>query len=205
MRNVIEIAKDMAIFAHLNQKRKYSGAPYIEHPAQVVEMLKSIPGVSDNMIAAAWLHDTVEDCNVTFEDIERECGTRVAQYVADLTDVSRPEDGNRAQRKAIDRLHSSKICASAQTIKLADLIDNTCSILRHVNEGNKEAINFAKTYFPEKRMLLEVLQQGDFRLWALADAFCKEYEILNAQWVPDSTYLWLYRPLRLPKSRRSRN
>ena len=74
--------------------------------------------------AAAWLHDTVEDTPVTFQDIEKEFGAGVAQLVLDLTDVSKASDGNRAVRKAIDRGHLAQAMPRAKTIKLADLIDN---------------------------------------------------------------------------------
>jgi hypothetical protein len=81
--------------------------------------------------------------------------------VEQLTDVSRPEDGNRAKRKAIDRAHTAKASPEAKTIKLADLIDNTRSIVE-LDPG------FAKIYLVEKVLLLEVLQEGDAGLWEMA-------------------------------------
>jgi hypothetical protein len=83
------------------------------------------------MIAAAWLHDTVEDTPATFGDIEREFGAEVRALVADLTDVSKPSDGNRAVRKAIDRHHTAQASVRAKTVKLADLIDNCRDICEH--------------------------------------------------------------------------
>jgi (p)ppGpp synthase/HD superfamily hydrolase len=113
------------------------------------------------MVAAAWLHDTVEDTDVTIELIRAEFGDKVAELVGWLTDVSRPEDGNRAVRKAIDREHSASAPAEAQTVKLADLIANTRSIMKH-------DVAFAKTYLEEKRLLLEVMDRGDATLVAIA-------------------------------------
>jgi len=78
-----------------------------------------------------------------------------------LTDVSRPDHGNRAARKAVDRAHSAAAPAAAQTVKLADLISNTRSILEHDQK-------FAKTYLEEKRLLLEVMTKGDSTLMAIA-------------------------------------
>jgi (p)ppGpp synthase/HD superfamily hydrolase len=106
------------------------------------------------MIAAAWLHDTVEDTGVTIEVIRAEFGAEVAELVGWLTDVSRPEHGNRAHRKALDRAHSAMAPAEAQTVKLADLIANTRSIVAHDKA-------FAKTYLEEKRLLLAVMTKGD--------------------------------------------
>jgi (p)ppGpp synthase/HD superfamily hydrolase len=112
-------------------------------------------------LAAAWLHDVVEDTGVTNEVIRVEFGDEVAELVGWLTDVSRPEQGNRAVRKAIDRAHSAMAPADAQTIKLADLISNTRSIVAHDEK-------FAKTYLEEKRLLLEVMIKGDAALMAEA-------------------------------------
>lgn len=119
------------------------------------------PGCTEEMIAAAWLHDTVEDTSVTIEQIKENFGAKVAELVWMLTDISRPEDGNRAQRKAIDRKHIANASAEAQTIKLADLIDNTESIVQH-------DIGFAKIYISEKIKLLGELLKGDDALWERA-------------------------------------
>jgi (p)ppGpp synthase/HD superfamily hydrolase len=151
-------AKQFATQAHasIDQRRKYSGELYIVHPAAVVEIVRSVDH-TEAMLAAAWLHDTVEDTPVTLEDIKREFGDEVAELVEMLTDVSRPEDGNRAVRKEIDRQHTARASRAAKTIKLADLIENSCSILAH-DRG------FARTYLREKARLLEVLQEGDSAL-----------------------------------------
>ena len=71
-----------------------------------------------------------------------------------LTSVSKPEDGNRAARKEIDRQHSANAPFEAQTIKLADIIDNTRNILEHDR-------SFAKLYLKEKKALAESLMEAD--------------------------------------------
>jgi (p)ppGpp synthase/HD superfamily hydrolase len=116
------------------------------------------------MVAAAWLHDVVEDTGVTIETIRAEFGTEVAELVGWLTDVSKPEDGNRATRKAVDRAHTAEAPAEAQTIKLADLISNSKSIMEHDPA-------FAKTYLEEKRLLLAVMTKGDPGLHAEASRY----------------------------------
>jgi hypothetical protein len=113
------------------------------------------------MLAAAWLHDSVEDTPATLEDIEREFGDGVARLVADLTDVSRPGDGNRAVRKAIDRAHSAQASPRAKTVKLADLTDNCRDICKHDPR-------FARVFLVEMDALLEVLGEGDERLYRVA-------------------------------------
>ncbi|MFU0503636.1 HD domain-containing protein [Pseudaminobacter sp. NGMCC 1.201702] len=161
-------ALEFATKAHesINQRRKYTGEPYIVHPIAVAEIVKTVPHTPE-MIAAAYLHDVVEDTAVTIEEIEAEFGKEVADLVGWLTDVSKPQDGNRRARKAIDREHSAKAPAEAQTIKLADLIDNTKAIKPH-DPG------FWKVYRREKHELLEVLTRGDRTLWQRAQESSRE-------------------------------
>ena len=161
--NIVEKARVFATAAHaaVGQLRKYTFEPYIVHPAEVFAIVSTVDGATEEMMAAAWLHDTVEDTGVTIEVIRDMFGEKVAELVGWLTDVSRPEQGNRATRKAIDRAHTAMAPAKAQTVKLADLISNTRSIMAH-----DEA--FAKVYLAEKRMLLEVMTKGDATLMAEA-------------------------------------
>lgn len=161
-------AKDFATHHHaaINHVRKYTGEPYISHPAGVVDLVRSVSHTSE-MLAAAWLHDTVEDTAATFDEVERVFGFEVTALVEMLTDVSRPGQGNRAERKAIDRAHTAKASPAAKTIKLADLIDNTRSIVEHDEK-------FARVYLAEKALLLEVLREGDATLWRRADSLMRE-------------------------------
>jgi len=162
--NIVEKAQVFATAAHaaVKQTRKYTGEPYINHSFHVMSIVKTVPHTPE-MLAAALLHDTVEDTGVTIELIESEFGSEVANLVSWLTDVSRPEDGNRAVRKHIDLEHTAQAPAAAQTIKLADLISNTSSIVKH-------DLNFAETYLKEKQALLQVLTKGDRTLLSWAQA-----------------------------------
>lgn len=155
---LVERAYVFAKLAHeeVGQLRKYTGQPYIVHPIAVASIVSSVSH-TDEMLAAALLHDVVEDTRRTTDEITAEFGPDVAGLVGWLTDASRPEDGNRAVRKAIDRDHIARAPAAAKTIKLADLIDNSRSILAH-DPG------FARVYLPEKALLLEVLGEGDATL-----------------------------------------
>jgi (p)ppGpp synthase/HD superfamily hydrolase len=167
------IARALATHHHsrIGQVRKYTGEPYIVHPAAVVKIVRSVPH-TEEMLAAAWLHDTVEDTEATLDEIERECGVDVAELVEMLTDPSRPEDGSRTRRKAIDRAHTAKASPAAKTVKLADLIDNTRSIV-------KADPRFARIWLDEKRKLLEVLREGDPRLWGIAAGIVED-ELVDA-------------------------
>ncbi|OEU61884.1 MAG: hypothetical protein BA870_05955 [Desulfuromonadales bacterium C00003094] len=174
MNDLIERARQFATQAHerINQQRKYTQQPYTVHLKNVAEKVAT---VSDDpeMLAAAWLHDTVEDTLVTFEEVDRLFGPGVMRLVMDLTDISKPGDGNRAVRKAIDRRHTATACPRAKTIKLADLIDNCDDICRHDNR-------FGPVYLVEMTALLEVLREGNQELYDQAETTIKTcQEILN--------------------------
>jgi len=154
----------MAAHAAVGQKRKYTGEPYIVHPAEVASIVASVPGSTPDMVAAAWLHDVIEDTGCTFTAVHMAFGIDIATLVGWLTDVSKPTDGNRAKRKAIDREHTAQAPAEAQTIKLADLISNSKSIMQYDPD-------FAVTYLAEKKLLLEVLTKGDPGLHAEASKY----------------------------------
>lgn len=160
-----------AAHAAVGQRRKYTGEPYIHHPEAVVALLCTVPH-TPAMLAAAWLHDVVEDTPVMIDEIAREFSAEVAALVAQLTDVSRPEDGNRATRKAIDRAYTGAASPAAKTIKLADVIDNIKSIAEHDPK-------FARVYVPEKALLLDMLREGDATLWEMADALVQKWMFAN--------------------------
>ena len=144
-------AKMFATAAHaaIGQKRKYSGDDYIVHPQRVAAIVEKHGG-TDEMIAAAWLHDTVEDTDVTPELITEMFGDDVASIVEGLTDVSLPSDGNRAKRKSIDRMHSASASTEAQFVKCADIIDNSWDIAEN-------DLSFAKVYKSEVFLLLHAM------------------------------------------------
>jgi (p)ppGpp synthase/HD superfamily hydrolase len=159
-------ALGFATCAHRCQQRKYTGEPYVNHCESVARIVAAYTP-DQEVIAAAVLHDTVEDTDVTLAEIEATFGPRVAKLVGEVTDVSRPEDGNRETRKRLDREHLAMSSPKGATIKLADLIDNTSSIVMH-DKG------FAKAYLREKESLLEVLKHGNVDLWQRAYATLQE-------------------------------
>ncbi|MBU6518922.1 MULTISPECIES: HD domain-containing protein [Pantoea] len=158
-----EQARRYATQAHADagQRRKYTDEPYIVHPAAVAELVRSVSD-DEAMIAAAWLHDTVEDTASTLQDIEEHFGTRVAHLVDMLTDSAQPQAKNRTARKLAHFRHTAEASPEAQTIKLADIIDNTRAIVQFDP-------NFARVYLVEKQIQIQLLQQGDRRLWQQAN------------------------------------
>jgi len=169
--DLVKRALDFAVKAHATQKRKYTNEPYVTHPIIVAGLVASVGG-SKYMVAAALLHDVVEDCGVTQATLFAEFGQEVANLVYWLTDYSIGHPGNRIARKAMDREHIAKAPADAQTIKLADLIDNTPSITKYDPD-------FAKVYMAEKRALLEGMHYGDPSLYLNAKNLVDTYFQLN--------------------------
>lgn len=136
-----------AAHAALDQKRKYSGAPYIVHPVEVCVLVSMVEHTPE-MLAGALLHDVVEDTAITLGMINDHFGGVVMNHVSWLTDISKKSDGNRAFRKALDRAHTHTAPKQSQTIKCADLIANTKDICQ-------ADTNFGVVYMKEKRLILE--------------------------------------------------
>ena len=156
----MSIAYKAMMFArvvHAEQLRKYTANAYVDHLAEVAGIVAAV-GASDEMIAIAWLHDCIEDQGVSVHALRDEFGDIVAAGVLMLSDL---EAGNRVERKAASRVRLAAAPGWVQTIKCADLISNTSSIVKHDPK-------FAVTYLEEKRLLLDVLTLADQRLVTIA-------------------------------------
>lgn len=136
----------------IGQVRKYTGEPYINHPRAVARLVATVIDVPE-IIAAALMHDVLEDTPIKRSYMLMKFGEVVTGYVDGLTDVSKPSDGNRAQRKALDLEHLAGAGFEIQSIKLCDLMHNTASIVKYDKD-------FARVYLPEKERLLAVLTKG---------------------------------------------
>ena len=165
----VDRARLFAIAAHeaVGQKRKYTNEPYWKHPERVYALLSTYHPGKYALLAAAWLHDVVEDTSVTIETINTEFGSNVSDLVSRLTDVSKPEDGNRAVRKKLDRDHIAAGCFWSHTLKLADMIDNAACIVKHDPK-------FAPLYMEEKREILKVIG-GNKQLHSIAQSIVDTY------------------------------
>jgi (p)ppGpp synthase/HD superfamily hydrolase len=166
--DIVEAARLFATEAHRGQKRKYNNLDYITHPEAVVAILRDAGITDEATLVAAMLHDTIEDTDVTSLALYNGFGADVACTVLWLTDCGL-EVGNRETRKARDRYRLSCAPAAAQTIKVADLIDNTCSIVERDPD-------FAVTYMREKALLLPLLTKADDGLRRRAAELLAAYE-----------------------------
>lgn len=119
---------------HRDQRRKDADAsPYINHPIDLANVLVNEGGVTDPVaICGALLHDTVEDTETSFEEIEEEFGLAIADVVREVTD-----DKNlpKAERKAMQVAHAACASHAARLVKLADKICNLRDMMAHPPAG----------------------------------------------------------------------
>ena len=162
-----EKAKRFACNAHAQakQRRKYTNAPYIVHPGAVAELVRTVRA-DETMLAAAWLHDTLEDTPTTRHQLQQLFGQEVALLVEMLTNPP-CRSPDRVQRIQSRLQHTAKASPRAQTIKIADIIDNT----RDIVDNDPD---FAPVYLVEKQLQLRLLQHGDPLLWHQADKQIKQ-------------------------------
>jgi (p)ppGpp synthase/HD superfamily hydrolase len=113
---------------HSQQRRKgASSEPYINHLLEVAQLVSSALVKPDtNLVMAALLHDTIEDVQVTKEELIQNFGTDVAELVVEVTDDKMLP---KAERKRLQILNAPKKSVRAQVIKVADKISNLRAIL----------------------------------------------------------------------------
>jgi len=116
-------AVEFAAEKHRDQRRKGAGAsPYINHPIEVAAMLANVAAVQDvAILAAAVLHDTVEDTRTSPEELEAAFGREVRLVVQEVTDDKKLE---KADRKRLQVEHAPYLSPAAKLIKIADKIAN---------------------------------------------------------------------------------
>jgi len=107
---------------HRNQRRKdQEASPYINHPIQVAHILVQADVEDPEVLAAALLHDSIEDTNTSFEELEIVFGYEIANIVAECTD---DKNLSKLERKQAQIDHAAKISRQAKLVKLADKIAN---------------------------------------------------------------------------------
>lgn len=127
-------AASFAAQKHKTQKRKgENGEPYINHPLEVASLLANIGGIDDiDILMAAMLHDTVEDCGVSEEELRLLFGATVAAYVLEVTDDKGLE---KAERKRLQIEHAPHLSPGAKAVKLADKISNITDVTNNPPAG----------------------------------------------------------------------
>jgi len=127
-------AVEFASRKHRDQRRKDKRAsPYINHPIQLANVLWFEGGVTDPVvIAAALLHDTIEDTQTSWQELRGEFGDAVAEVVLDVTDVKWLKRNVRKRLQVSRAKHSS---TRARLVKLADKIVNLRDVAAHPPSG----------------------------------------------------------------------
>lgn len=129
-----------AVKAHAGTERRGKGYPYIVHPLEAVEIVATMTP-DQELLAAAALHDTVEDTEVTVDQIRAEFGERIAALVADESDtfeagVSEEDSWHSRKRAAIERL--ARASHDAKIVALGDKLSNMRAIARdYAVKGNE--------------------------------------------------------------------
>ena len=121
-----------AVQAHAGTERRGKGFPYIVHPMEAMEIVATITP-DQELLAAAALHDTVEDTDVTVEEIRAQFGDRIASLVAAESDempagVSEEDSWHARKKAAIDRLAAAS--HDAKIVALGDKLSNMRAIAR---------------------------------------------------------------------------
>jgi (p)ppGpp synthase/HD superfamily hydrolase len=145
----IHDARDFAIAKHSGQVRKHDGRPYMVHLDAVAAILEEYGYKSPEIIAAAFLHDTIEKSDTSIEEIHQKFGETVAELVYWLTDT---EKGSRTSRAIQAAWRLSRAPWDAKLIKLADIIDNGLAIVLHNP-------SFGLTFLEEKRLCLKKMAE----------------------------------------------
>jgi guanosine-3',5'-bis(diphosphate) 3'-pyrophosphohydrolase len=154
-------AAQFAAIRHRMQRRKDRDAtPYINHPLTLADILWREGGVRDaRVLAAALLHDTVEDTRTTQGDLAREFGAQVAGVVAEVTDNKRL---HKKTRKRLQIEHAPGLSRRAKLVKLADKIANLRDM--HLSPPAGWPLLRRREYFDWSRQVVDGLRGTNARL-----------------------------------------
>lgn len=168
---ILEKVKMFADQAHGDQMRKYVDERYIVHPIRVMETVRAYHQELP-LLAAALLHDVLEDTHVSPEELKyfldsvmnQEDADKTFQLVKELTDEfvkSNYPKLNRRTRRTKEAERLAETSSDAHTIKYADILDNVNDISHHDND-------FALVYIRESRQLLSHMTKGNPELYSRA-------------------------------------
>lgn len=139
----LDKAIEFAVKAHSSSERRGKGFPYVVHPLEAMSIVATITP-DQELLAAAVLHDTVEDTNITVDDIRREFGDRVASLVEAESDkfikgLSEEDSWHDRKQAAIDRIANAPY--DAKIVALGDKLSNMRAIWRDYEEQGDELWN----------------------------------------------------------------
>jgi guanosine-3',5'-bis(diphosphate) 3'-pyrophosphohydrolase len=154
-------AVEFAAHKHRNQRRKDARAsPYINHPIALAQILRVEGGVDDPaVIAAALLHDTVEDTDTSYRELRGQFGAKVADIVAEVTDTKWLKKGS---RKRLQISKASRSTEGARLVKLADKIANLRDII--ASPPADWALTRKREYFDWAKQVVDQVRGTNLKL-----------------------------------------
>jgi len=180
MSTILDSALAFAAVAHRDQKRKATNIPYIVHPVGVMLILIEFGENDPDLLAAALLHDTVEDTSVTHDQIRKEFGDRVAEIVAGCSEPDKDETWENRKNHTIHYIKAAP--RHIQLVSAADKLHNLRSMIKDYDEmGDKVWSRFKRGkddiawYY---RSVLASLRDGGLREHAIVGKMEKEVKRL---------------------------
>jgi GTP pyrophosphokinase len=132
-----DAALEFASASHRGQMRKGTAIPYISHPLGVASIALEF-GATETQAIAALLHDTIEDCGVAREELQRRFGSDVARIVADCTDSTTAPKPPWKERKEKYIAHVASVRADVLLVSASDKLHNARAIVRDVGSQGKD-------------------------------------------------------------------
>ncbi|MBI5715781.1 MAG: bifunctional (p)ppGpp synthetase/guanosine-3',5'-bis(diphosphate) 3'-pyrophosphohydrolase [Chloroflexi bacterium] len=180
MSTLLDSALTFAAVAHQNQKRKATNIPYIVHPVGVMLILIEFGENDPELLAAALLHDTVEDSGATHDQIRKEFGDRVAEIVAGCSEPDKDDTWENRKNHTIHYIKGAP--RHIQLVSAADKLHNLRSMTKdHETMGDKVWARFKRGkddiawYY---RSVLASLREGELRDHLIVGEIGEEIEKL---------------------------
>jgi|APDOM4702015248_1054824.scaffolds.fasta_scaffold16508_2 guanosine-3',5'-bis(diphosphate) 3'-pyrophosphohydrolase len=165
-------AAQFAAHKHRYQKRKDKNeTPYINHPLEVARVLNEEGGVTDpGILAAALLHDTIEDTQTTYVELRGQFGKRIADIVAEVTDT---KSLGKRTRKSLQVAKAGRASVAAQQVKIADKVSNLRDIL--ASPPADWTLERKQQYFDWAKLVVDEVRDAN-------PALTKRFDKLYAHW-----------------------
>lgn len=164
-------AAQFAAHKHRDQRRKdVEATPYINHPLELAYILSTEGGVTDPLVlAAALLHDTIEDTETTYEELRGAFGVRVADIVIEVTDT---KFLGKEARKRLQISKAGRSTAGAKQVKIADKLCNLRDIL--AGPPKSWGLKRKQEYFDWAKEVMDQVRDANPRLARKFDALYRQ-------------------------------
>ncbi len=141
---IVEKALFFAAMAHDGQRRKGMDVPYLVHPVSVAMRLTRA-GAGDIIVAAGLLHDTLEDTDLTYEQLGVEFGNEIADIVRQCSECDKSLSWEARKRHTIDKISTQSL--TVRVVECADKLDNISSLIdEHARLGDEVWSRFKRGY-----------------------------------------------------------